>query len=242
MTRYYSSVAESTTLNGSITAGQTTITVTAATGFPSVPFTLIIEPDVTGKEEIVTVTAIDGGNPYLFTVTRGEDGSTPLAHDSGVAVIHGVTAREFTDSQSHIDSTDVHVDNVNGNWALNYPATVAGGGTISAAEFNWHVGQMVITDFSIELTAGAPTGSWVWSPSITPFYYIGDAFIGMGSLIAHDDSTGNNYTVTAMLDRSTGDVHFFDNATNTEISPTVPFTWATGDTLKGVVTYRPDYL
>jgi hypothetical protein len=71
------------------------------------PYTLVIEPDVAGKEEIVTVTG--SVSTYRYSVTRGQDGTNPVAHVSGVQVKHMVTARDLQEPQDHIyASTGVH--------------------------------------------------------------------------------------------------------------------------------------
>lgn len=74
-----------TTLNGGITNVATTIVVTSATGFPSsAPYTIRIE------DEIIKVTA--GAGTTSWTVTRGAEGTTNVAHSSGMAVNHVLTA------------------------------------------------------------------------------------------------------------------------------------------------------
>jgi hypothetical protein len=101
--RYYSSVARRTTLTGDINSTATTMTVAAATGYPSTtPYTLIIDQD-TVNEEIVEVTARSGTS---LTITRGVDGTTGIAHTAGAAIEHGVSARDFADSRSHEDASE----------------------------------------------------------------------------------------------------------------------------------------
>ena len=62
----------STTLANAITAGQTTLTVASATGFPTSAFTLRVD------DEYMAVTA--GFGTTTWTVTRGINGSTAAAH------------------------------------------------------------------------------------------------------------------------------------------------------------------
>jgi Tfp pilus assembly protein PilX len=62
----------STTLASAITAGQTTMTVASATGFPTSAFTLRVD------DEYMAVTA--GFGTTTWTVTRGVNGSTAAAH------------------------------------------------------------------------------------------------------------------------------------------------------------------
>src|SRR5208337_1198787 len=88
---YDASVAAalSTTLSAAITAGQTTITVASASGWPTSGSyyadinTGLIEP-AGGGSEIVLVTG--GQGTTTWTVTRAQLGTTALAFASGVAV------------------------------------------------------------------------------------------------------------------------------------------------------------
>ena len=106
--RNYSNSAVSTTLNGAITNVGTSVVLTSQTGMPTPPFVLSIEPD-TANEELVLVTSGSGtgGSPYV--VTRGQDGTASIAHNSLVVVQHRVSAQDFTDSRTHeAASANVH--------------------------------------------------------------------------------------------------------------------------------------
>lgn len=105
--RYYSSTAVATTLSGSINNSTTSVTVTALSGFPNTtPWTAIIDKD-TASEEVVTVTAVAG---TTLTVTRGVDGTSAVSHNAGAGFSHGVSARDFDETNSHVNdtTTDVH--------------------------------------------------------------------------------------------------------------------------------------
>lgn len=92
--RYFSSVAQATTITGSLTNSATSVTVAAATGFPSsYPWTAVIDPDTT-DEEIVEVSAASG---TTLTIVRGVDGSTAKSHSAGAVFRHGITGRDFND-------------------------------------------------------------------------------------------------------------------------------------------------
>lgn len=102
--RYYSNTASTGTLgvaanNSDIT---TVLSLTApVTGWPSTPAIAAIgygEAD----EEIVLVTAISGTN---VTVTRGYDGSNKQNHTTGATLKHIAAAIDFTESNTHINST-----------------------------------------------------------------------------------------------------------------------------------------
>lgn len=102
--RYYSSVAQRTTLASDLDNSSSTVVVAAVSGFPSsFPYTLIIDQD-TVNEEIVTVTARSG---TTLTVTRGVDGTTGVAHSAGATVNHGVSARDFDEPNAFINGTGV---------------------------------------------------------------------------------------------------------------------------------------
>lgn len=100
--RYYSSVAQRTSLTSNITNSDTTIVVDAAVGYPSsFPYTLIID-QYASDQEVVEVTARTG---TTLTVVRGVDGTTAVAHDAGSAVNHGVSARDYDESNAFINGT-----------------------------------------------------------------------------------------------------------------------------------------
>ena len=100
--RNYSSTAVATTLASAITSSDTSMTLAAATGLPSVPFTLVIEPDTT-YEEIVTVTARSGTS--ISAMSRGQESTTARSHASASVVKHMVTGRDLQDVQDHIVNT-----------------------------------------------------------------------------------------------------------------------------------------
>ncbi len=97
MTRNYSNIALDTTLTAAIDADDTTCVVASATGWPAVPFAAVLDPGSLTVEEVVQVTAKTG---TTFTMTRGFDGTTAAAHDSGATVRHAAIAADFTDLQA----------------------------------------------------------------------------------------------------------------------------------------------
>ena len=108
--RYYTSNAVATTLAASlppVTPGTIgAIQVAAITGDPlSYPFTLLLDWG-TASQEVVTVTqAATGTGPYTYANSvRGDDGTSAPAHTLGASVVHGVSARDFTDPQTHLGS------------------------------------------------------------------------------------------------------------------------------------------
>ena len=109
--RNFSSTAVETSLQSSIPAqsqgvSNTSFIVASVSGFPSVPFTLIVDPD-TSKEEVVTVTV---ANSTTLTVTRGVDSTQAVAHSAGAVVRHGVSGRDFREEQTHIAARGYDID------------------------------------------------------------------------------------------------------------------------------------
>jgi len=110
--RYYSSTAVETSLQASIPAqsqGQsyTSFIVASISGFPTdFPYTLIVDPD-TSKEEVITVTS---GTSTTLVVTRGSDNTQAVAHSAGAVVRHGVSGRDFRESENHIAARGYDID------------------------------------------------------------------------------------------------------------------------------------
>jgi hypothetical protein len=109
--RNYTSTLDAKSLALSMNSSVTTMQLNNLTGIPTYPFTMVIEPD-TAAEEIVTVSALSSGT--TVTITRGQDGTTGVSHDSGAQVRHMITARDLQEPQNHIyGSAGVH--NVTGS-------------------------------------------------------------------------------------------------------------------------------
>ena len=116
-TRYYASTAKQASLSSSIDGVVTSITLDLTTGFPTnYPYSLVIDPD-TNKEEIITVGSSGGGT--TLNVTRGEDGTSNVAHSAGATVRHIISGRDFNEFSAHIGSsgtpTTAGVHGVTGN-------------------------------------------------------------------------------------------------------------------------------
>ena len=110
--RNFSATAIETTLSSPISSaatGDTTtsVAVVSVSGFPStLPYTLIIGAD-TSKEEVVTVTA---ASSTILTITRGQDNTQAVSHAAGTSVRHGISARDFKESQTHISARGYDAD------------------------------------------------------------------------------------------------------------------------------------
>lgn len=118
--RYYSSIAQRTTLSASVSASATTITVAAAQGFPSsLPWTAILDQE-TVLEEVINVTARSG---TTLTVERGQDGTTAVAHGNGASFNHGVSARDFNEPNAFLNDGSLPLVTAKGDILV---ATAAG--------------------------------------------------------------------------------------------------------------------
>ena len=109
--RNFSATAIETTLVNSISSaatGDTTtsVSVVSVSGYPSVPYTIILDPD-TNKEEVVTVTA---ASSTTLTIVRGQDNTLAVAHSAGASVRHGVSGRDFKEEQTHIAARGYDAD------------------------------------------------------------------------------------------------------------------------------------
>ena len=90
--RQYAGAAAATTTTNALTSGDTSVTLTATTGFPStaaVPFYVVIDPG-TSSEEKCSAT-ISGAT---LTLTRGQDDTTAVAHSSGATIYPVFTAND----------------------------------------------------------------------------------------------------------------------------------------------------
>jgi len=103
MTRYYSATSVDNTIASSITSGATSITLSALpVGYPNSgnPFVLALDYN-TSSEELVLVTSYSGS---VLTVTRGFNGTTAQAHNTGATVRHVIVAQDLTDTQTHYNT------------------------------------------------------------------------------------------------------------------------------------------
>lgn len=107
-TRKYQSRAQKTTLSTALAAGATSMTVNSGStlAVSAIPngqtYTVVIDPD-TSLEEIVDITNWSTGN--TFTIARGIDGSSDVAHSAGAEVRHMDIGRDFREANTHIEAT-----------------------------------------------------------------------------------------------------------------------------------------
>lgn len=100
--RYYSNTAIATTLAAPINNSDTSMTVTAASGFPgSFPYTLIVDFGL-ATSEVVEVSAAAG---TTLTISRGIDNTSAQSHGLAAPVVHGMSKRDVSEPNSHIAAT-----------------------------------------------------------------------------------------------------------------------------------------
>ena len=100
--RQYKGAAASTTTTNALGVGDTSVTLTATTGWPSaagVPFYVVIDPG-TSSEEKCSAT-ISGST---LTLTRAQDDTTAAVHSSG-ATIYPVFTADDADEANQFAST-----------------------------------------------------------------------------------------------------------------------------------------
>ena len=99
--RQYKGAAASTTTSSSLSISDTSVTLTATTGWPStaaVPFYVVIDPGTSSEEKcLVTISGA------TLTLTRAQDDTTAVAHSSG-ATIYPVFSADDADEANELAS------------------------------------------------------------------------------------------------------------------------------------------
>lgn len=98
--RYFSASAIEAQLITGINNTAATLEVNAATGFPSsYPFIIVVD-NGRATEEVMLVTNAAGA---VFTVTRGYDSTSAVAHSTGGTVQHAASAIDFREANHYIN-------------------------------------------------------------------------------------------------------------------------------------------
>ena len=186
--RNFSSTAVETSLQSSIVpqsqgVSNTSFIVASVSGFPSVPFTLIVDPD-TSKEEVVTVTA---ASSTTLTVTRGEDSTQAVAHSAGAVVRHGVSGRDFREEQTHIAARGYDADQ-----AILDLANQTHVHGLATGD-----GSVVGTDALQTLTRKTLTSPTITNPTITG--------AGVDASIVFEGATPDDHETTLTVEEPTAD-------------------------------------
>ena len=100
--------AVSTTLNATMAAGATSLSITSASGFPAVPFYIVVDPDVPAKREYMLIDSSIVGTTLSMSATskRNLSGSAgDVEHTSGAVVRVSPPMRQlFDDIHDRIDA------------------------------------------------------------------------------------------------------------------------------------------
>lgn len=187
--RYYAN-APASSLANSCTALATNITLASVTGLPvSYPYTLIIDRG-TATEEVVTVTGAAG---TTLTVTRGSDNTTAFVHSAGAEVVHGITARDIREVNSHAN-TNAGVHGVSGalvgttdtqtltNKTLASPTLTGNPTAPTPAASNSDTSLATTAFVKAVLLAAHPVGDIKFSTvNVNPGTYLGGTWVPWGS-------------------------------------------------------------
>jgi len=230
--RYYSAVAQDTTITSGISSSSTTVAVGSVTGFPSTPFVVALDYN-NSLEELVTVTNVSG---LTLTITRANAGGntnvgTAVAHAVGAAVRHVITAQDMTEAQAHIAATGA-VHGITAS-AATFLANPTSANLLAAVSDETGTGSLV---FATGPTIASPTisGPTISSPTITGTIaasgstgssgqYLSSTATGIAwvtptsTTLSVNAQTGTTYTL------ATGDVNALVTASNASaITVTVP--------------------
>ena len=179
--RDFAGGAAETTLNGSITDTSTSISITASTGWPSGSagkFYAVIDPGLSTEEKVL-VTSRSGTT--LSTVSRGQDGTTAVAHSSGATIRHCVSAVDFDEANYWV-------------------AELTGAATAA--------GDLVVADGANSLTkltkGSASTVLQVSSGGTLQYGTVTSAMIADGTIVNGDISSSAAIALSKLATMSTG--------------------------------------
>lgn len=161
MRREHTGNAKTTTLNGGISAGDTSFTVVDGTGYPTGsvgPFVVTIGAD-TASEEKILVTSRSGN---VFNVSsRGYDGSSAASHDNSSSVQHTFSAVEADEANAHVNDTslDQHTQYVKKSTLVSKGDLYAASGSATPARVP------VGTDGYVLVASSAAAAGVAWAPA-----------------------------------------------------------------------------
>lgn len=97
----YATNVPQVTLTAGIGAGTTNFAVTSLSGWPSTPFTAVLDMGLSTQEPIDVISV--SGNT-ITNCTRAIDGTAAFAHSSGATFTHADIGRDFREARAHIDA------------------------------------------------------------------------------------------------------------------------------------------
>lgn len=94
-----------TTLSSSLAASATTISVVSTAAFPSVPFYIIVDPDIDAKREVILVDGSKTATTFTLSAAaqRGLDNTNDVDHLLGAKVICAPVAALWKDINDRVD-------------------------------------------------------------------------------------------------------------------------------------------
>ena len=184
--RYYTVGAVATTLTASlssVTPGATgNVQVASITGYPTLyPFTLLLDWGTTAQEVVTVTQAAAGTGPYTYgeLCPRRRRHSAPAHTAPTATVVHGVSARDFTDPQTHLGSTS-GVHGVAGALApLNKPAFTGGRPWYDVVAFGADPTGVADSTAAIQAAINAATGNA--NPQTTTRQCLGPVYLPAGT-------------------------------------------------------------
>lgn len=160
--RFYSSIAATTTLQVTANSGDINIQVASSSGWPgSFPYIVCLDYGA-ANEELVLVTS---GGPNVFTVTRGYDGTSASTHNAGAVVRHVSSAIDFTDSRTHEAST-TNVHGITGAFVDTTSAQTLSNKTLSSPTINSATVTGTVAATGSTVTNGTFTTPILTTPTI----------------------------------------------------------------------------
>jgi Tfp pilus assembly protein PilX len=193
----------STTLSGAITAGQTTITVASASGFPTTAFNIRID------DEYMTVTA--GFGTTTWTVTRGVNSSTATAHVTAQTVSQVNSTFKSPSSGELIWNATTKTLTVNGTFYIDGSAKISNGALNSYDGYAtlYLSGTLRVTGSLCASISGGACNFATWVPDSDLLMIVAN---GSGGQVNPGDSiqVDNNYSYQGGL-YGTNAVEFGNN-------------------------------